>query len=232
MRRAMDAICRRAGEPEDLPRSSQLPAPCVTTPTSPGMGLRTSAKRKLSESSQTSTPSCEPGSVEYVPTFYSTPLFHSMASTSCVETQTEPCYGRYCKGRLQQLLTKMEVARVKQAAKEVDEGMLDHLKECGLAEGDKLIVDVLKEAIRRFKRTSRLKYGALRVSENRDGLLSQLESVLPHYEANDISYVYKPSCKSQVYPSWVRHFILRVAFMCFLPISTCPLGSRGGRGAT
>ena len=49
MRRAMDAICRRAGEPEELPRSSQLPAPCVTTPTSPGMGLRTSAKRKLSE---------------------------------------------------------------------------------------------------------------------------------------------------------------------------------------
>ena len=38
MRRAMDAICRRAGEPEELPRSSQLPAPCVTTPTSPGMG--------------------------------------------------------------------------------------------------------------------------------------------------------------------------------------------------
>uniref|UniRef100_A0A7S1I0X1 Uncharacterized protein n=1 Tax=Eutreptiella gymnastica TaxID=73025 RepID=A0A7S1I0X1_9EUGL len=101
-------------------------------------------------------------------------------------------YGRYCKGRLQQLLTKLEVERVKQAAKDADEGMLERLKACKLAEGDKLVVDVLKEAIRRMKRMSKLQYGALRVSENRAGLLSQIETVLPYYEADDISYVYKP----------------------------------------
>ena len=53
-------------------------------------------------------------------------------------------------------------------------------------------VEVLKEAIRKIKSSSTWQYAALRVGGNRPHLLDQVEAVLPAYEAQDWSFVYKP----------------------------------------
>ena len=56
----------------------------------------------------------------------------------------------------------------------------------------KLTVEVLKEAIRKIKSSSTWQYAALRVGGKRRHLLDQVEAVLPAYEAQDWSFVYKP----------------------------------------
>jgi hypothetical protein len=86
MRRAIGRVCTRRGAPLSLPHSSQLPAPCSTSSTSPG--LRSSKKRRQSELSQETFPSLEHSEVEHVPELVERVLFHKPDSTS-VPTQTD-----------------------------------------------------------------------------------------------------------------------------------------------
>ena len=67
MRRAIDDICVRAGASRDLPNSSQLPAPCSTHGTSPGMGKRLSKKKIRDMDSQDEFPSSMVSETEVVP---------------------------------------------------------------------------------------------------------------------------------------------------------------------
>ena len=55
------------------------------------------------------------------------------------------------------------------------------------------MVGVLKQAIRLIKQNrSKEQYGALRVIDNRAGLIAQLKSVSPYYLKQDTTFMYKP----------------------------------------
>ena len=82
---------------------------------------------------------------------------------------------------------------MKQQVKQTEEHLLGCLIACGLVSSatDKLVVEVLKQALRAIKSFSD-RYASLRVSVNRPGLVAQLECVLPPYMRGDMDYVYSP----------------------------------------
>ena len=112
-----------------------------------------------------------------------------------MDEDPELSYKEYTDLKAQLLLEKRQEEEYKQSVEHREGKVLSSLHRCNLVSdpnANKLTVEVLKEAIRKIKASSTWQYAALRVGGNRPHLLDQVEAVLPAYEAQDWSFVYKP----------------------------------------
>ena len=119
--------------------------------------------------------------------------FRELART--MDGDPELSYKEYTDLKAQLLLEKRQEEECKQRVEHREGTVLSGLHRCNLVSdpnANKLTVEVLKEAIRKIKSSSTWQYAALRVGGNRPHLLDQVEAVLPAYEAQDWSFVYKP----------------------------------------
>ena len=119
--------------------------------------------------------------------------FRELART--MDEDPELSYKEYTDLKAQLLLEKRQEEECKQRVEHREGNVLSSLHRCNLVSdpnANKLTVEVLKEAIRKIKSSSTWQYAALRVGGNRPHLLDQIEAVLPAYEAQDWSFVYKP----------------------------------------
>ena len=114
-----------------------------------------------------------------------------------MDEDPDSSYKEYTDLKPQLLLEKRQEEECKQCVEHREGTVLSGLHRCNLvsdpmSNANKLTVEVLKEAIRKIKSSSTWQYAALRVEGNRPHLLDQVEPVVPAYEAQDWSFVYKP----------------------------------------